>query len=116
MLYPARVLGDRELWPKLRDQLMQWMDSGENEESLIPQWEASLSFDQRQQLPALSVPMHVLAFTEDVQAPPQDGEELAQMVPTAEYHLFEGMGHGSWFGHAHETLNPYIRDLVRRHA
>lgn len=115
MLYPARVLGDRELWPRLRDDLLRWMDSGENEESLIPQWEASLRFDQRERLPEVRVPMHVLAFTEDVQAPPQDGKELAEMVPTAEYHLFEGMGHGSWYGHAHETLNPFIRELIERY-
>ena len=116
MLYPAKVLGDRQLWPKLRDDLMRWMNSGENEDSLIPQWEASLKFDQRELLGGVSVPMHVLAFAEDVQAPPQDGEELASMVPTAEYHLFDGMGHGSWYGHTHETLNPFIKELLQRHA
>ena len=116
MLYPAKVLGDRQLWPKLRDDLMRWMDSGENEDSLIPQWEASLKFDQRELLGGVTVPMHVLAFAEDVQAPPQDGEELASMVPTAEYHLFDGMGHGSWYGHTHETLNPFIKGLLERHA
>ena len=115
MLYPARVLGDRERWPAIRDELMQWMDSGENEVSLIPQWEASLRFDQRAQLRDVRTPMHVLAFTEDVQAPPQDGKELAEMVPGAEYHLFEGMGHGSWFGHAHDVLNPFIEELIRRY-
>jgi pimeloyl-ACP methyl ester carboxylesterase len=114
MLYPARVLGDRERWPAIRDELMRWMESGENEVSLIPQWEASLRFDQRDRLPDVRVPMHVLAFTEDVQAPPQDGQELAEMVPTAEYHLFEAMGHGSWFGHAHDILNPYIEELILR--
>ncbi len=30
MLYPARALGDRELWPKLRGYLLEWMESGEN--------------------------------------------------------------------------------------
>jgi thioesterase CepJ len=115
MLYPARVLGDREMWPRIRDDLLAWMDSGENEASLIPQWEASLRFDQRGRLPDVRVPMHVLAFTEDVQAPPQDGKELADLMPTAEFHLFEGMGHGSWYGHTHETLNPYIEQLIERH-
>ena len=50
-MYPARVLGDRELWPKLREELVAWIDSGENEVSLIPQWEACLLFDQRTRLP-----------------------------------------------------------------
>lgn len=116
MLYPARVLGDRELWPTLRDQLLEWMESGENEVSLIPQWDASLRFDQRAALPSCDVPMHVVAFTEDVQAPPQDGLELAELAANAEYHLFEGMGHGSIYGHTHETLNPFIEDLIRRYV
>ena len=116
MLYPARVLGDRDLWPRLRDELVEWIDSGENEESLIPQWEASLRYDQRGELPAVRVPVHVISFAEDVQAPPQDGRELADLIPTAEYHLFEGMGHGSWYGHAHDVLNPFIRDLISRYV
>ena len=49
-MYPARALGDRELWPKLRAMLMEWIDSGENEKSLVPQWDASLRFDQREAL------------------------------------------------------------------
>jgi pimeloyl-ACP methyl ester carboxylesterase len=112
MLYPARVLGDRDLWPRLRDELLDWVESGDNEASLIPQWEASLRFDQRDDLPAVTVPMHVVAFTEDVQAPPQDGLELADLVGTATFHLLDGMGHGSWFGHAHERINSLIRALV----
>ena len=114
MLYPARVLGDRELWPKLRDALLEWMESGENEISLIPQWEASLLFDQRDQLADCHVPFHVIAFTEDIQAPPQDAKEMADLMPNAEYHLLEEMGHGSWYGHAHDRLNPFIRELIDR--
>jgi pimeloyl-ACP methyl ester carboxylesterase len=116
MLYPARALGDRELWPKLRDVLLRWMDSGENEASLIPQWQASLAFDQRDALANCRVPFHVIAFTEDVQAPPQDGKEMADMMPNAEYHLLEEMGHGSWYGHAHDRLNPFVNDLIDSHA
>jgi pimeloyl-ACP methyl ester carboxylesterase len=115
MLYPARVLGDRERWPEIRDDLLRWMDSGDNETSLIPQWEASLRFDQREALPNVRVPLHVLAFNEDIQAPPQDGEELAELVPGAELHLFQGMGHGSWYGHTHDVLNPFIEELITRH-
>ncbi len=114
-MYPARVLGDRELWPRLRAELLAWIETGENEVSLIPQWEACLLYDQRDRLPSCTVPMHVLAFTEDVQAPPQDAEELVQLTPTAELHLFEGMGHCSIYGHTHDVLNPFIRDLVERH-
>ena len=60
--------------------------------------------------------MHVIAFTEDIQAPPQDGEELAELIPGAEFHLLQGMGHGSWYGHAHDTINPYILNLLDQHS
>ena len=115
MLYPARALGDRELWPKLKALMLEWMDSGENEDSLVSQWDASLRFDQRDRLPSVKVPVHVVSFAEDVQAPPQDGEELAELIPSAEFHLLEGMGHASWYGHAHERLNAYLEGLLRRH-
>jgi pimeloyl-ACP methyl ester carboxylesterase len=116
MLYPARALGDRVLWPKLKALMLEWMDSGENEESLVPQWDASLRFDQRAALPGVKVPVHVIAFNEDVQAPPQDGEEVAQLVPGAEFHLLDGLGHGSWYGHAHDRINGVIEDIARRLA
>jgi hypothetical protein len=59
--------------------------------------------------------MHVLSFGEDVQAPPQDAEELVELTPTAELHPFAGMGHCSIYGHAHDVLNPFIRELVERY-
>jgi pimeloyl-ACP methyl ester carboxylesterase len=115
MLYPARVLGDPELWPRLRAELLEWMASGENETSLIPQWDMCVAFDQRDRLPGCRVPLHVLAFQEDIEAPPQDAELVAELAPTAVLHRFEGMGHGSIFGHAHDVLNPFIERLIRRH-
>lgn len=115
MLFPARVLGDRQLWPLLRADLVDWLSTNDNEASLIPQWESCLLYDQTEDLPQCRVPMHVIAFNEDVQAPPQDGKELADLTPDAQYHLFEGMGHGSIYGHTHDVLNPFIKGLVERH-
>jgi thioesterase CepJ len=115
MMFPAKVLGDRELWPKLQADLESWLSTDDNERSLIPQWEACLLYDQMETLPECNVPMHVIAFSEDVQAPPQDGREVAELAPAAEYHEFEGMGHCSIYGHTHDVLNPFIRDIVRSH-
>lgn len=112
MLYPARALGDRVLWPKLKALLLEWMESGTNEESLVPQWDASLRFDQREALKTVRVPCHVLGFAEDVEAPPQDGEEVAQLIPGGKFHLLEGMGHGSWYGHKHDEINAVIEGIV----
>ena len=116
MLYPARVLGDADLWPRIRADLLEWMVGGENEASLLAQWEPCLTFDQTDRLPACEVPIHVVAFTEDIESPPQDGRYLVDMTPNAEYHEFEAMGHGSIYGHAHDVLNPFIEDLIRRHV
>jgi len=116
MYYPARVLGDRELWPKLRDELLEYYETDTAEDSLIAQWEPCVLFDQTDRLPACRVPLHVIAFEEDVQAVPQDGEEVAALCPTAELHRFEGMGHCSIYGHTHETLNPFIESLVGRYV
>jgi 3-oxoadipate enol-lactonase len=115
MLYPAKVLGDRELWPRLRADLEDWLSTDDNEESLIPQWESCLLYDQTDELPACQVPMHVVAFSEDIQAPPQDGQELAEAAGNATYHEFEGMGHGSIYGHRDDVLNPWIRETIESH-
>lgn len=115
MYYPARVLGDRELWPKLRDELLEEYATGVPEETVIAQWEPCVLFDQTARLPGCRVPLHVIAFEEDVQAVPQDGEEVAALCPTAELHLFEAMGHCSMFGHTHDVLNPFLKGLVERY-
>jgi pimeloyl-ACP methyl ester carboxylesterase len=115
MYYPARVLGDRELWPKLRDELLEEYATGVPEESVVAQWEPCVLYDQTARLPECRVPLHVVVFGEDVQAVPQDGEEVAALSPTAELHLFEGMGHCSIYGHTHDVLNPFIKGLVERY-
>lgn len=51
-----------------------------------------------------------------MQAPPQDGLELAELAGNAEYHKFDGMGHGSIYGHTHEVMNPFIEDVIRRYV
>jgi pimeloyl-ACP methyl ester carboxylesterase len=115
MYYPARVLGDRELWPRLRDDLIAYYEGGGEEDSLVAQWEPCVLFDQTEELPGCAVPMHVIAFDQDVQAVPQDGEEVAALAANAEFHLFEGMGHCSIYGHTHDVLNPFIKGLVERY-
>ena len=37
------------------------------------------------------------------------------MIPTAEFHLLEGMGHGSWYGHTHNEINAYLEAILRRY-
>ena len=79
------------------------------ETSLIDQREARIEFDCLDRLPECTVPLHVVAFAEDLQTPPALCREVADAAPTAEYHLFEGMAHCSIYGHTHEQLNPFIK-------
>jgi hypothetical protein len=37
---------------------------------------------------------------------------MAEMIPGAEFHQLADMGHASWYGHAHDTINPYILNLL----
>jgi hypothetical protein len=60
----------------------------------VSQRDARLRFDQRT-APGVKVLVHVIALDEDVEAPPQDGEELASLIPDARFHLLEGMGRGT---------------------
>lgn len=94
------------MWPKFREILLEWMGSGGNEVSLVSQRDASLRFDQRDQLPSVRVPMDVITFDEHVGGP---------LAPGAELHLIEGMGHGSWYGHTHTELNGYDAGKLKRY-
>jgi pimeloyl-ACP methyl ester carboxylesterase len=114
-LYPARVLGDPEAWERIKQSFFDRGFVADNEASLIPQWQACIDFDVVDRLPGFRVPLHVFAYDEDVQAPPQNGEEIARLVPGAELHLFAGMGHGSLRGHTHDVLNPIIKEIVERY-
>jgi 3-oxoadipate enol-lactonase len=122
--YPAEVLGDDALWGKLRERLRQKVDDQYapadedrlTEWGLVPQWQACLEFDSLERLPACEVPLHVIAFSEDTQTPPSRGRLVAEAARNGHFHLFEGMGHVSIFGHGHEVLNPFIRGLIERYV
>jgi hypothetical protein len=40
---------------------------------------------------------------------------VADLAPNAEFHFFEGIGHCSIFGHAHDILNPRIKEIIERY-
>ena len=113
-LYPARALGDPQMWERIKTFLGREFHEV-NEQSLIPQWQACIDFDIIGRLPECEAPLHVVAFDQDVQAPPQYGKQVADLAPTAEYHLFEGMGHCSIYGHAHDVLNPFLMEILERY-
>ena len=115
MLYPAEVLGDPELWA-VAQEILGGEFEDDNETSLIGQWQACIDFDVVDRLPGCEVPLHVFAFDQDVQAPPQYGRKVAELAPRAQLHFFAGMGHCSIYGHRHDTLNGEIRQILEQRS
>ena len=111
-LYPSSVLGDPELYPRLRDELLAWLDAGDNERSLIGQWDACCTFDHVDGLGSCPVPIHVIGFGEDVQAPAVYGRRVAEAALHGVYHQLEGLGHCSLYGHAQDRVNAEIRSII----
>jgi pimeloyl-ACP methyl ester carboxylesterase len=111
MLHPADELGDEATWEVLKQSYSTF--EGDNERSLIGQWDACDTFDVYDRLPDCSVPLHVVGFAEDVQAPPQYGQRVADLAPTGQFHLLEGHGHCSlWSPMRAAEANALIRAII----
>jgi pimeloyl-ACP methyl ester carboxylesterase len=109
--FPAEVLGDDELWARLKPSVE--ADFGERDaEMLAAQWQACLDYDSGELLPEIRVPVHAVAFSQDVQTPPARVREVAELAADGYFHLLEGLGHGSAFGHRPEAVNACIRAIL----
>lgn len=67
--YPAKALDEPDLWAQVKEAYTARF-GGRGPQDLIDQWQACLDYDCRDRLPGCQVPMHVIAFSEDVQTPP----------------------------------------------
>jgi pimeloyl-ACP methyl ester carboxylesterase len=111
LMYPAEVLGDDELWARVRPIVAR--DYGQRDDAaLAAQWQACLDYDSTERLPRCSVPLHVIAFSQDVQTPPQRGRQVAELAPQGTFHLLEGLGHASALGHRPDAVNKLIREIL----
>ena len=111
LYYPAEVLGDDTLWPEVREFLARDF-SDRDGAMLAAQWQACLDYDSSIRLPACEVPIHVIAFAEDVQTPPARARQVAELAKTSTFHLLAGLGHGSAFGHRPEVVNGCITEIL----
>lgn len=109
--YPAEVLGDDALWEKCRPYVAAAYDD-RDPAMLAAQWQACLEYDSYDQLPACQVPMHVIAFEQDLQTPPARGRVVADRAGDGHFHVLEGLGHFSIFGHKPETVSNCIRSIL----
>jgi pimeloyl-ACP methyl ester carboxylesterase len=115
LYYPAEVLANDELWARIRPLVA--TDFEERDGAMLAaQWQACLDYDSSELLPRCDVPIHAVAFSQDVQTPPARVREVAKFARKGEFHLLEGLGHGSAFGHRPEVVNDCLREIVRRYV
>ena len=113
--YPSEVLGNDELWKKIRSRV--GGNYGHRDgEMLIAQWQACIDFDVVGELPHCQVPIEVIGFSEDCQCPAPQGRRVAQLAPNARFHMLQGLGHVSCEVHKPEVVNNKIREILSSHG
>ena len=113
-MYPSEVLGDDELWKKCRPivaSAYEYRDS----EMLIAQWEACFTFKGFERLRDCKVPLHVIAFSQDMQTPPPSGRAVAAAAGDGHFHLLDGLGHVSLLGHRPAQVSAKIREIIEQY-
>lgn len=109
--YPADALGDDATWERIRPFVA--ADFAQRDGAMLAaQWQACLDYDSGELLPRIRCPIHAVAFSEDVQTPPQRVREVAELASDGHFHLLRGLGHGSAFGHRPEAVNDCLRSIV----
>jgi 3-oxoadipate enol-lactonase len=105
------VLGDDELWEQVRPLVAADFEQRDGA-MLAEQWQACLDFDSSLLLPETHVPIHAVAYSQDVQTPPRRVREVAELAADGHFHLLEGLGHGSAFGHRPDAVNACLRGII----
>ncbi len=110
--YPAEVLGSDELWQKCKSYL-EMTSVDRDQRMMAAQWRACLEYDSTTRLPDCQVPMHVVAFEQDLQTPPARGKLVADLAGNGHFHVLPGMGHFSMFGHKPEAVCDLIKSILK---
>ncbi|MFO1061787.1 MAG: alpha/beta hydrolase [Dongiaceae bacterium] len=113
--YPAEVLGDPDHWERIRAGMTP-RDHRRNSAHLEAQWQACIDFDCDEGLKTCQVPMHVVAFGEDMQTPPAVCRQVAELAPKGHYHLLPGLGHVSLRDHRAAEVNRKILEIIEAHG
>jgi pimeloyl-ACP methyl ester carboxylesterase len=108
------VLGDDDLWPKVRPYVANAYRE-RDPRMLAAQWQACLEYDSLDRLPDCRVPMHVISFEQDLQTPPSRGLRVAEAAGDGHFHLLKGMGHFSIFGHKPQFVTRCIEEIILRY-
>ena len=110
--FPAKALHDPSLWATVKEAYTERF-ARRDPKDLIDQWEACLAFDCREGLKACSVPMHVIAFSEDVQTAPAMCKVVSDLAPNGVFHEIPGLGHVSMLHHKPDVVASKLRDIVK---
>lgn len=113
--YPAQALGDEALWERIKAAYTVRF-AGRDPEMLIAQWQACLDFDCSDGLRSCPVPIHAVAFAEDVQTPPAMVRKVAELAADGHFHLLDGMGHVSFARHRPDEVNAFLARLIAENA
>jgi pimeloyl-ACP methyl ester carboxylesterase len=115
LCYPAEALGDPVLWEKIKAS-MRSEYSERVSEDLEAQWEACINFDCDEGLRTCPVPMHVISFSEDIQATPMLGKHVAELAPNGHFHLMQGLGHCSLHLHRPDEVNRKLLEIIESNS
>lgn len=113
--YPAEVLGDPKAWEALKAGIGEKYATRDTTMMEV-QWQACIDFDCDEGLKTCPVPMHVMAFEQDVQTPPAVGRRVAELAPKGHFHLMPGLGHSSLRGHRAAEVNRKILEIIEANA
>ncbi len=111
MYYPSSALSDPDLWNQIKAELMEQFD-GRSADQLIAQWQPCLGFDCREELRTCCVPIHVIAFEQDLMTPPSECRGVSDLAPRGAFHVLEDMGHASMRLHRPERLTKKIVEIL----
>ncbi|NOD92562.1 alpha/beta fold hydrolase [Ruegeria sp. HKCCD4884] len=109
--FPAKALHEPELWEQLKASYTERFRD-RDPQATIDQWEACLEFDCREGLKTCPVPMHVIAFSEDVQTAPVMCKVVSDLAPNGVFHEIPGLGHVSMTRHKPEIVAAKLREIL----
>ena len=108
---PPRCSATTRMWERIRPLVA--ADFEERDGAMLAaQWQACLDYDSSDRLPGCEVPIHAIAFAQDVQTPPARVREVADLRQHGRFHLLEGLGHGSAFGHRPDVVNEALLGIL----
>ena len=109
--YPAAALGEPGTWRRIRD-AYEVRFGDRDPKQLAAQWQACLDFDCRKELATCGVPIHAVAFSEDVQTQPRMVREVAEICPSGVYHEISGLGHVSFARHRPDAVAALLKKIL----